>query len=255
MASLTRIEIIINMIQFLTSTKTAPVLVESLADKKVKIGELVELSVAGSHSSNIWQDHQYHLRQNVVVPFVAKVNDKMIKSESISEMISVLLTIVTWGVIRSRWLDSLPPICFWGTGVIIKYLSSWLLIMLITSVPGVSSRASSLVEPWSSNCRGRQIFPCRGSRGQVGLVLWLSWGWNSWVVWPGWMDRADTFYTVWDQKVAEKGRKWHLLQEAFLTDYFGTFVQVDPPQEQKFLDEMSLSLSEEIHKTHKFRKK
>ena len=90
------------MIQFLASTKTAPVLVESLADKKVKIGELVELSVAGSHSSNIGQDHQYHLRQNVVVPFVAKVNDKMIKSESISEMISVLLTIVTWGVIRSR---------------------------------------------------------------------------------------------------------------------------------------------------------
>ena len=30
------------------STKTAPVLVESLGDKKVKIGELVELSVAGS---------------------------------------------------------------------------------------------------------------------------------------------------------------------------------------------------------------
>ena len=29
------------------STKTAPVLIESLADKKVKIGELVELSVAG----------------------------------------------------------------------------------------------------------------------------------------------------------------------------------------------------------------
>ena len=83
------------MIHFLTSTKTAPVLVESLADKKVKIGELVELSVAGSHSSNISQDHQYRLRQNVVVPFVAKVNDKMIKSESISEMISVLLTIVT----------------------------------------------------------------------------------------------------------------------------------------------------------------
>ena len=50
---ITRIEIIINMIHFLTSTKTAPVLVESLADKKVKIGELVELSVAGSHSSNI----------------------------------------------------------------------------------------------------------------------------------------------------------------------------------------------------------
>ena len=88
-----------------------------------------------------------------------------------------------------------------------------------------------------------------------GTRSWLSWGWNSWVVWPGWMDRADTFYTVWDQKVAEKGRKWHLLQEAFLTDYFGTFVQVDPPQEQKFLDEMSLSLAEEIHKTHKFRKR
>ena len=41
------------MIHFLASTKTAPVLVESLADKKVKIGELVELSVAGSHSSNV----------------------------------------------------------------------------------------------------------------------------------------------------------------------------------------------------------
>ena len=56
--------------------------------------------------------------------------------------------------------------------VIIKYLSPWLLIM-ITSVPCVFARESSLVEPWSSNCRGRQIFPCRGSRGQVGLFLWL----------------------------------------------------------------------------------
>ena len=79
------------MIHIFTSTKAAPVLVESLADKKVKIGELVELSVACSHSSNIGQDHQYHLRQNVVEPYVAKVNDKMIKSESISEMISLLV--------------------------------------------------------------------------------------------------------------------------------------------------------------------
>ena len=121
---ITRIETIINMIHFLVSTKTAPVLVESLADKKVKIGELVELSVAGSHSSNIWQDHRYHRRQNVVVPFVAKVNDKMIKRESISEMISVLLTIVTWRVIRSRWLDSLPSICLGRTSVIIIKSSS-----------------------------------------------------------------------------------------------------------------------------------
>ena len=43
----------VNMIHIFTSTKTAPVLVESLADKKVKIGELVELSVAGFHSSKI----------------------------------------------------------------------------------------------------------------------------------------------------------------------------------------------------------
>ena len=187
-------------------------LVESLADKKVKIGELVELSVAGSHSSNIWQDHQYHPRQNVVVLSVAKVNDKMIKSESISEMISVL--------VNDRHLGSdeillIGLFAFYMFGrdrrhhhqVIIKYLSSRLLIMIITSVPCVSPRASGLVEPWSSNCWGRQIFPCRGPRGQVGLVLWLSWGWNWWAIWPGWMDRADTFYIELDKKLQSRARE------------------------------------------------
>ena len=121
---------------------------------------------------------------------------------------------------------------------------------MITSVPCVFARESSLVEPWSSNCRGRQIFPCRGPRGQVGLFLWLFGELSDQDGWIG-----QILFIQYGIKKLQSRAGNDICYRKLLTDYFGTFVQVDPPQEQKFLDEMSLSLSEEIHKTHKFRKR
>ena len=46
-----------------------------------------------------------------------------------------------------------------------------------------------------------------------------------------------------------------MLKGSFLTDYLGIFIQGDPSQQQKFLEEMSLSLSEDIHKTQNLEKR